>query len=82
MTETSGSETPPPQLLEAIGNLTEFHREHEKYYSQAPLRQFKPTSRPLQAAVSAPWANTAEGRSSDETMAATRMALISGVLRN
>ena len=39
MTEASGSETPPPQLLEAIANLTEFHREHEKFYSQAPLRQ-------------------------------------------
>jgi hypothetical protein len=39
MTEASGSESPPPQLLEAIGNLTEFHREHEKFYSQAPLGQ-------------------------------------------
>lgn len=39
MTETSGSGTPPPQLFEAIGNLAEFHREHEKFYSQAPLRQ-------------------------------------------
>jgi hypothetical protein len=37
--ETSGSEKPPPQLLEAIGNLAEFHREHEKFYSQAPLQQ-------------------------------------------
>jgi hypothetical protein len=37
--ETSGSETPPPQLLEAIGNLAVFHREHEKFYSQAPLQQ-------------------------------------------
>jgi hypothetical protein len=39
MTEASGSETPPPQLLEVISNLTEFHREHEKFYSQAPLLQ-------------------------------------------
>ena len=39
VTETPGSTPPPPQLLEAIANLAEFHREHEKYYSQAPLRQ-------------------------------------------
>jgi hypothetical protein len=29
----------PPQLLEMIGNLSQFHREHEKFYAQAPLRQ-------------------------------------------
>jgi hypothetical protein len=29
---------PPPPLLETIGNLAEFHREHEKYYAGAPLR--------------------------------------------
>ena len=29
----------PPQLLEMIGNLSEFHREHEKFYAQAPLRE-------------------------------------------
>ena len=29
----------PPELLELIGNLSEFHREHEKFYAQAPLRQ-------------------------------------------
>ena len=39
LTEPAGSETPPPQLLAVIGNLAEFHREHEKYYAQAPLRQ-------------------------------------------
>ena len=39
MTESSDSEKPPPQLLEVIGNLAKFHREHEKFYSQAPLRQ-------------------------------------------
>ncbi|MCE3246243.1 MAG: hypothetical protein K0R41_68 [Geminicoccaceae bacterium] len=33
------SDGPPPQLLEMIGNLSEFHREHEKFYAQAPLRQ-------------------------------------------
>lgn len=32
------SDVPPP-LLEMIGNLSEFHREHEKYYAQRPLRQ-------------------------------------------
>lgn len=29
----------PPQLLEMIGNLSEFHREHEKFYAQTPLRE-------------------------------------------
>jgi hypothetical protein len=29
----------PRELLEAIGNLARFHHEHEKFYSQAPLRQ-------------------------------------------
>ena len=29
----------PPPLLEIIGNLSEFHREHEKFYAQRPLRQ-------------------------------------------
>lgn len=29
---------PPPQLLDTIANLAAFHREHEKFYSQAPLR--------------------------------------------
>jgi hypothetical protein len=32
-------EKPPPELLETIGNLAAFHREHEKFYAQAPLRQ-------------------------------------------
>jgi len=31
------TDNPPPQLLEMIGNLSEFHREHEKFYAQAPL---------------------------------------------
>lgn len=39
MTETDGASAPPPELLETIGNLAEFHREHEKFYSQAPLGQ-------------------------------------------
>ena len=33
------TDAPPPELLEMIGNLSEFHREHEKFYAQAPLRQ-------------------------------------------
>jgi hypothetical protein len=33
------NDQPPPELLEVIGNLSEFHREHEKFYAQAPLRQ-------------------------------------------
>ena len=33
------SEDPPQQLLETIANLAATHREHEKFYSQAPLRQ-------------------------------------------
>ena len=39
MPESSGSAAPPPQLLETIRNLAEFHREHEKFYAQAPLRK-------------------------------------------
>ncbi|MFE9644488.1 hypothetical protein ACFYO0_10265 [Streptomyces sp. NPDC006365] len=33
------AQTPPGSLLQVIDNLAKFHREHEKYYSQAPLRQ-------------------------------------------
>ncbi|MFK0233970.1 hypothetical protein [Streptomyces vinaceus] len=33
------AQTPPGSLLQMIDNLAKFHREHEKYYSQAPLRQ-------------------------------------------
>ena len=39
MTEVDAQNKPPDRLLEAIGNLARFHREHEKFYSQAPLRQ-------------------------------------------
>jgi hypothetical protein len=42
----------PPQLLEAIENLSRFHREHEKFYSQAPLqsaREVEASSRALKA---------------------------------
>lgn len=31
--------TPPEPLLQVIDNLSRFHREHEEYYSQAPLQQ-------------------------------------------
>lgn len=31
--------TPPEPLLQVISNLARFHREHEQFYSQAPLRQ-------------------------------------------
>jgi hypothetical protein len=34
-----GSEPVPQQLLEVIENLSKFHREHERFYSQAPLGQ-------------------------------------------
>lgn len=39
MAENEPGGTPPEPLLEAIANLARFHHEHEKYYSQAPLRQ-------------------------------------------
>ncbi len=48
---------PPPQLLEAIGNLSRFHHEHEKFYSQAPLRtatDIQASSRALKA-LAARW---------------------------
>jgi hypothetical protein len=34
----SPHQEPPPQLLDVIGNLAEFHHEHEKFYSQVPLQ--------------------------------------------
>lgn len=42
----------PQQLLETIENLSRFHREHEQFYSQAPLqsaRELQAASRALQA---------------------------------
>ncbi|MFB7462296.1 hypothetical protein ACFCZ1_02110 [Streptomyces sp. NPDC056224] len=39
MPEDQAQQTPPDPLLQVIDNLARFHREHEKYYSQAPLRQ-------------------------------------------
>jgi hypothetical protein len=33
------AQPPPGSLLQVIDNLAKFHREHEQYYSQAPLRQ-------------------------------------------
>jgi hypothetical protein len=32
------AQSPPPELLEVVANLARFHREHEKFYSQSPLR--------------------------------------------
>jgi hypothetical protein len=34
---TEGPTSPPTELLELIGNQARFHREHEKFYSRAPL---------------------------------------------
>ncbi|MDR6979679.1 hypothetical protein J2X68_006416 [Streptomyces sp. 3330] len=39
MPEDEAPSTPPESLLQVIDNLSRFHREHEEYYSQAPLRQ-------------------------------------------
>ncbi|MCX5613242.1 hypothetical protein OHB39_37830 [Streptomyces sp. NBC_00047] len=39
MPEDEAQHTPPDSLLQVIDNLARFHREHEKYYSHAPLRQ-------------------------------------------
>ena len=39
MSEEKRGHTPPGELLDVVGNLAEFHREHEKFYSMAPLRQ-------------------------------------------
>ncbi|MCE3248429.1 MAG: hypothetical protein K0R41_2254 [Geminicoccaceae bacterium] len=30
--------TPPREMLETMANLAETHHEHEKFYSQSPLR--------------------------------------------
>lgn len=45
VTEIQAKDRPPEPLLQTIANLARFHREHEKFYSQAPLRQ----ARELQA---------------------------------
>ncbi|MFF5764011.1 hypothetical protein ACFY8F_15950 [Streptomyces tanashiensis] len=39
MAEDKAQLSPPESLLQLIDNLARFHREHEEYYSQAPLRQ-------------------------------------------
>lgn len=51
------SEAPPPQLLEVIENLSKFHREHERFYSQAPLGQAREIQRYSRAlkALAAHW---------------------------
>jgi hypothetical protein len=46
------SAAPSPELLAVMDNLARFHREHEQFYSQAPLRQaieLEATSRALKA---------------------------------
>jgi hypothetical protein len=60
VTQIEGQERPPDALLSAIGNLARFHREHEKFYSQAPLRQagdLQAVSRALKA-LAAQWSVT------------------------
>lgn len=50
---------PPDALLATIANLAGFHREHEKFYSQAPLRQaseIQAASRALKA-LAARWSS-------------------------
>jgi hypothetical protein len=52
--------SPPETLLEAIANLARFHRQHEQFYSQAPLRQaaeIQGASRALQA-LAGQWSKT------------------------
>ncbi len=39
MAEDEARLSPPEPLLQLIDNLARFHREHEEYYAQAPLRQ-------------------------------------------
>ncbi len=54
-------DTPPPPLLETIGNLARFHHAHEEFYSQAPLGsavKVQASSRALKA-LAARWATVA-----------------------
>ncbi|MFE2476070.1 hypothetical protein [Streptomyces sp. NPDC059389] len=39
MPEEQTTSIPPEPLLQVIVNLARFHREHEQFYAQAPLRQ-------------------------------------------
>lgn len=39
MSEDQTKSVPPEPLLQVIANLARFHREHEQFYAQAPLRQ-------------------------------------------
>ncbi|MFE7169842.1 hypothetical protein [Streptomyces sp. NPDC057616] len=57
------AQTPPGSLLQVIDNLAKFHREHEQYYSQAPLRQaaeLQARSRALKALADW-WSNVEAG---------------------
>ena len=54
---TDSRAAPPVELLDVIGNLSRFHREHELFYSQAPLRaavDLQASSRALKA-LAARW---------------------------
>lgn len=55
--DASAATAPPPSLLATLENLTRFHREHEEFYSQAPLqtaREVQSYSRALKA-LAARW---------------------------
>lgn len=55
MSEGKNEAAPPSQLLEVIANLAKFHREHERFYSQAPLgnaQEVQGFSRALKALAS------------------------------
>jgi hypothetical protein len=57
VTDVEAHDRPPEPLLTVIGNLARFHREHETFYAQAPLRQagaIQTTSRALKA-LAAQW---------------------------
>jgi hypothetical protein len=60
VSEAISQPTPPPALLEMLSNMARFHREHEKFYAQAPLRQaveIQASSRALKA-LAARWDET------------------------
>ena len=58
------NEGPPPELLETIGNLSKFHREHEKFYASSPREQavtLQRHARSLQSLADT-WAGAEVGR--------------------
>ncbi|HST34654.1 MAG TPA: hypothetical protein VLJ80_14165 [Solirubrobacteraceae bacterium] len=61
MSATTAHGAPPDALLATLENLSRFHREHEKFYSQAPLRgarDVQSSSRALKA-LAARWSEVA-----------------------